>query len=89
MIGLSFVNSASNSRSRQAVRMLARRLQPHEIDDVDDAHLQLRQVLAQQLDGGERLERRHVAAARHDDVGLARLRRCSPTPRCRCRRCSA
>ena len=39
MTGLSVVNSASNSRSRQSVRMLALRLQRHQVDDVDDADL--------------------------------------------------
>ena len=46
----------------EAVRMLALRLEAHQVDDVDDAHPQLRQVLAQDRGGGERLERRDVAA---------------------------
>ena len=45
MTGLSVVKSASKSWSRQAVRMLARRLQLHQVDDVDDAHLELGQCL--------------------------------------------
>ena len=80
MIGLSLVNSASKSVSRQAVRVLARRLELHQVHDVDDAHLQLRQVLAQQLDGGQRLQRRHVAAAGHDHVRLAALVVAGPLP---------
>ena len=65
---------------RQAVRMLARRLQLHQVHDVDDADLQLRQMLADQLDGGQRLQRRHVAAAGHDHVGLAALVVAGPFP---------
>ena len=71
MIGLSVVNSASNSWSDRPCGMLARRLQLHQIDDVDDAHLQLGHVPAQQVDRGQRLQRRHVAAAGHHHVGLA------------------
>src|SRR3712207_7011541 len=40
------------------------------VDDVHDAHLQLGQVLAQQGGGRHRLERRDVAGAGNDDVGL-------------------
>ena len=68
----------------QAVRMLAGRLQLHQVDDVDHADLQLRQVLAQQLDRRQHFQRRHVAGGGHDHVGLAAVRRCWPTPRCRC-----
>ena len=52
------------------MRVLGRGLEAHQVDDVDDAHLQLGQPLAQDRRRGERLERRHVAAARHHDVGL-------------------
>ena len=64
----------------EAVRVLALRLQPHQVDDVDDPHLQLGQVLAQERGGGERLERRDVAAAAEDDVGLAALVVRGPLP---------
>ena len=53
--------------------MLARRLQLHEVDDVDHPDLHLGRVLSEDLDGRERLERRHVAAARHHHVGIAPL----------------
>ena len=46
MIGLSLVNRASKSRSDRPVRMLAGRLELHQVYDVDDADFQLRQVLA-------------------------------------------
>ena len=55
----------------QPVRMLARRLEAHQVDDIDDAHFEFGRVLAEEFDGGERLERRHVAAAGHHHVGLA------------------
>ena len=80
MIGLSLVKRASKSWSRQAVRVLAGRLQLHQVDDVDDAHLQLRQVLAEQLHGRQRLQRGHVAAAGHHHVGLAALVVAGPLP---------
>ena len=54
--------------------VLGRRLQAHEVDHVDHPHGQVGQVLAQQVDGGQRLERGHVAAARQHDVGLAARR---------------
>ena len=55
-----------------------------------DADFQLREMLAQdQIDRGQSLQRRHIAAARHDDIRLAHPDRCWPIPRCRFRRCSA
>ena len=86
MIGLSVVNSASKSLSVQAVRMLALRLQRHQVDDVDDADLQLGRVPAQQVDRGQGLERRHVAAAGHHDVGLRALVVAGPLPDAEARR---
>ena len=81
MTGLSVVNSASNSRVGQAVRMLAVRLQPHQVDDVDDADPQVRQrARAAGRGRGERLERRHVAGAGHHDVGLAARVAARPVP---------
>src|SRR5438067_2877763 len=53
---------------REAVGMLGVRLQAHEVDDVDDAHLQLGQVLAKQRRCGERLEGGDVSAAAEHDV---------------------
>ena len=64
----------------QAVRMLAAGLQSHQVDDVDDADPQLRQMLAQDRDSGEDLERRRVPAARHHHVGLAALVVAGPGP---------
>ena len=55
-------------------------MQLHQIDDVDDADLQIGRVPAQQIDRGQRLQRRHVAAAGHHDVGLAAAVVAGPFP---------
>jgi hypothetical protein len=44
---------------------LGRGLQLHEVHHVDDPDAELRRVQAEEIDGGERLERGHVATARH------------------------
>jgi hypothetical protein len=56
------------SESRADARL---RLQAHQVDDVDHAHLELGQVLAQQRSRRERLERRRVAGTPEHDVRLA------------------
>ncbi len=65
---------------RKPVRMLDLGLQPHEVDDVDDTHLELGKALAEDGRCGERLERRHVAAAGEDDVRLSALVVGRPVP---------
>ncbi len=60
--------------------MLARRLQLHQVHDVDDADLQIRSVLPEEIDGGERLQRRDIAAAGHHHVGLAASVVAGPLP---------
>ena len=45
----------------QAVRMFALRLQRHQVDDIDEANLQIRNALPEQDDCGQRLNRGHVA----------------------------
>ena len=60
--------------------MFGRRLHLVEIDDIDEAHLQIRQSLAQDRDGGERLERRDIAARGHDDVRFDALVIAGATP---------
>src|SRR6185437_4232791 len=57
----------------KSVWMLRLRLQRHEIDHVDDADANIRHVLAQQCHRSECLERRHIAGARHDHIGVARI----------------
>src|SRR5262249_1693197 len=56
---------------REAVGVLARWLQLHQIDDIDDSDLQIGRVSSKEVDGGKSLQRRHVTAAGHDDIGLA------------------
>ena len=67
-------------RVAQPVRVLGVRLQPHEVDDVDDADLEVGQMRPHDRDGGERLQRRHVAAAGHDHVGRHALVVAGPLP---------
>ena len=55
------------------VRMFCLRLKRHQVDHVDDADADVRHVLAQQCHGCERLERRHIAGAGHNHVGIARI----------------
>ena len=64
----------------QPVRMLLLVLQAHEVDHVDEADLELRQVLADQVDRCECLDRRDVPGAGHHDVGLAALVVGRPVP---------
>ena len=80
MIGLSSVNSASKSWSDSPCGCSLDGLQLHQIDDIDDPDLQLGRVLAKDVDGGQRLQRRHVAAARHHHVGLAATVVAGPLP---------
>src|SRR4029450_12247635 len=65
---------------REAMRVLARGLQRHEIDYVDDAYLQIGSVPSKEVDSGKGLQRRHVTAARHHDIGLAALVVAGPLP---------
>src|SRR6202167_2407270 len=53
---------------REAVRMLARRLNGHQIDDIYDANLYLREVLTQEVDGGQCFEGGNVPRACHHDI---------------------
>ena len=52
------------------VRVLGVGLQPHQVDDVDHPDPQLRQVLAEDVGGGQHLQGRHVARAGQHHVGL-------------------
>src|SRR5438128_11234404 len=53
----------------KTVWMLARWLQSHQIHDVDDADLEIRKVLAQDLHRGQCFERRYITTARHHHIG--------------------
>src|SRR4029077_13280179 len=65
---------------REAMRMLALRLELHEIYDVDDTHLQVGRVMPEEIDGSQSLQCRHVSAASHHDVGLLATVVASPFP---------
>src|SRR6516225_8429732 len=52
----------------QTVRVHASRLESHQINNVDNAYLQLRCVPAQNLDGCQCLEGRHIAATGHHHI---------------------
>ena len=80
MIGLSTVKSASNSRSDRPCGCSSDGCSFIRSTTLTTRTLSSGSVLAQQLDRGERLERRHVAAAGHDDVGLAPLIVARPLP---------
>src|SRR5262245_58786294 len=55
---------------RKAMRMLALRLQFHEIHDVDNTHLQVGRVSAKEVDSCQSLQCWDIAAASHHDIGL-------------------
>ena len=64
----------------EAVRVLARRLELHEIDHVHHANLEIGQVLSKDRRRGEDLERRGVATAGQNDVGFFTLVVARPLP---------
>ena len=64
----------------QAVGMLGVRLELHQVHHIHHAELQLRQLTAQDADGGERFERGRIAAAGHDDIRLLPLVVRGPAP---------
>ena len=81
MIGLSVVNIESKSSIGQPVRMLAGGLQRHQIDDVDDANLQMSgKCWRSKSHRGQRFQRGHVAGASHHHVRLAALVVAGPVP---------
>ena len=61
-------------------RVLALRLELHEIDDVDRPDLQVREMAPQQLDRPPGFRASAVPAARHDDIRLAALIVARPRP---------
>jgi hypothetical protein len=58
---------------REAVRMFARWLNGHQIDNVHHANLDVGKMLPQEIDGRQSFKRRHVPGAGHDDIGLGAL----------------
>ena len=67
-------------RVGEPVRVLVLVLQPHQVDDVDEADAQVGQPLAQDRRGGQRLERRDVAGAAEHDVGILAVVVARPLP---------
>ena len=57
----------------KTVRMFRLRLKRHQIDHVDDADANVRHIFPQQCHRCERLERGHIAGARHNHIGVARI----------------
>ena len=51
--------------------MLHLRLQRHQVDDIDHPHLEVRQMLADEVGGGQCLQGGDVPGARHHHVRLA------------------
>ena len=64
----------------QSMRMLACRLQLHQIDDVDHTDLQFGQIFTQDGHGRQDLQRRRVSATGHYHVGFAVLVVACPLP---------
>src|SRR4026209_2771374 len=52
------------------MRMLSLGLQLHEIHDVDDTHLQVGRVTAEEVDGSQSLQCRHISPASHYNIRL-------------------
>ena len=78
--GLSLVNNGIEVAVGQSVRMLRRRLELEQIDDVDEPDLQIRELLPQKGGCGQRFRRDHIPCARDDDIGLDVLIRAGPRP---------
>ena len=64
----------------EPVRMLTGRLQLHQIDHVDHADFQVRQMFTKNGDGGQNLERRRVSATGHYHIRLGALVVARPLP---------
>ena len=65
---------------RRPVRVIRDRMQLEQVDDVDEAQLEIGEPLAQDRRRRERLQRHHIAAARQHDVGLVAVVRARPLP---------
>ena len=62
------------------MRVLRVGQESHDVDHVDHANFELRQVTAQDIDSGQRLECRHVPGAGHDNIRLTALIAAGPAP---------
>ncbi len=63
-----------------AVWMVLGREERHQVHDIHHAQLQLGDMLAQPVHRRQRLQRRHVAGACHDDIRLDAFRVAGPMP---------
>ena len=61
--GLVFCEKYIEILITQSMRVLALRLQGHQIDNIDNAYFKARELLSKQLDSGKGLERRDIARA--------------------------
>ena len=78
--GFVFGEEGVEIRIAQAVRMFGAWLQGHDVDDIDDAHFELRTMVSQHFDGGECFECRNISGASHDDVGFVAVVVAGPWP---------
>lgn len=60
--------------------MFAARRQRHQVDDIDGADFQFREMLVQQVDGGQHFQGRYIAGAGHHDVRFLTLVVACPCP---------
>ena len=84
MTGLSMVKRQVKVAVRESMRMLGRRHEPEEIDDVDEADLQVGEALLQNRDGCERLLGGNIARAWPSLRLAPRPHPWKPSPRCQC-----
>src|ERR1051325_2959473 len=64
----------------EPVRMFLMRLQGHQIDNIDDPDLELRQMLPKEGHCRQSFQSRHIAGAGHHNIGLAALIVARPFP---------
>src|SRR5579875_437559 len=70
----------------QPMRMQTRRLQSHEVNNIDDTNFDVGDMLAQPIHGGKSLQSRYVAGAGHNHIGLTALIVTGPLPYAHSRR---
>ena len=80
MTGLSSGEEGVEVAVGEAVRVFGLGHEAEEIDDVDEADLEVGEVLAEDGDGGERFRGGDVAGAGDDDVGLGACVGGGPVP---------
>ncbi len=65
---------------RETVRMLLFRLKGHQVNNIDNPHLQVRGVFTKDLHGGQGLEGRGVSCADHDYIRFCTFIIAGPFP---------